>query len=55
MNSFTLLPSQCKIRKCPSYFSGLFITLEWHLCLVLFPFGVEFIYARDYMKLCLSN
>ena len=32
MNSFTLLVSKVKIRKCPSYFSGFFITLEWHLC-----------------------
>ena len=32
MNSFTLFPLKVKIRKCPSYFSGFFITLEWHLC-----------------------
>ena len=32
MNKSTLLPSKVKIRKCPSYFSGFFITLEWHLC-----------------------
>ena len=31
MNSFTLLPSKLKIRKCLSYFSGFFITIEWHL------------------------
>ena len=31
MISFTLLPSKVKIRKCPSYFSGFVITLEWHL------------------------
>ena len=34
MNSFTLLPSKVKIRKCHSYFSGFFITLEWHLCFI---------------------
>ena len=32
MNNFTLLPPKIKIRKCPSYFSGFSITLEWHLC-----------------------
>ena len=32
MNTFILLPSKVKIRKCPSYFPGFFIILEWHLC-----------------------
>ena len=31
MDSFTLLPSKVKIWKCPSYFSGFFMTVEWHL------------------------
>ena len=35
MNNLTLLPLKVKIRKCPSYFSGFFITLEWHLCAIL--------------------
>ena len=26
MNTFTLLPSKVKIPKCPSYFSGVFIS-----------------------------
>ena len=34
MNSITILPLKVKIRKCHSYFSGFFIILEWHLCLV---------------------
>ena len=34
MNSFTLLSSKVKFRKCPSYFSGFFITLEWHLWVI---------------------
>ena len=34
MNSFSLLPSKVKIRKCSSYFSGFFITLEWHLWVI---------------------
>ena len=31
MNSFIILPLKLKIRKCPSYFSGFFISPEWHL------------------------
>ena len=34
MNSFSLLASKVKIRKCPSYFSGFFTSPEWHLCSV---------------------
>ena len=39
MNSFTRLPSKVKIRKCTPYFSGFFITLEWHFCLMFVIFG----------------
>ena len=37
MNSFTLLPKKVKIRKCPSYLSGFFITLEWYLWKITHP------------------
>ena len=30
MNSFTLILENMEIRKCPSYFSGFFISSEWH-------------------------
>ena len=29
MNSITILPSKVKIRKCPSYLSGFFISLDF--------------------------
>ena len=43
MNNFTLLPPNVKIRKCPSYFSGFFITLEWHLWLSELPMTCIFV------------
>ena len=33
MNSFTLILENMKIRNCPSYFSGFFISSEWHPCI----------------------
>ena len=33
MNNITLFPAKVKIRKFPPYFSGFFISLEWHFCI----------------------